>query len=112
MDVAMERQDDILSVLVSGRLDGSNVMQFEETVRTAIEESDRAVMMDLEKLSYISSAGLRAVLLIAKNLMGRDARFALCAMSDQIRDVFEVSGFDRFIPIHPSRAEALSSFDA
>ena len=112
MDVAMERQDDILSVLVSGRLDGTNVMQFEETVRTAVEDSDRAVMMDFEKLSYISSAGLRAVLLIAKNLKGQDAGFALCAMSDQIRDVFEVSGFDKVIPIHPTRAEALSSFDA
>ena len=112
MDVAMERQDDILSVLVSGRIDGSNVMQFEETVTTAVEDGDRAVMMDFEKLSYISSAGLRAVLLIAKNLMGRDTNFALCAMPKQIRDVFEVSGFDKFISIHPSRAEALSSFDA
>ena len=112
MDVAMERQDDILSVLVSGRIDGSNVMQFEEAVRTAIEDGDRAVMMDFEKLSYISSSGLRAVLMFAKNLSGRGAKFALCAMSNQIRDVFEVSGFDKFIPIHPSRAEALSSFDA
>ena len=112
MDVATERQDDILSVLVSGRIDGSNVMQFEETVRTAIEESDHAVVMDFERLAYISSASLRAVLLIAKSLSGQGAGLALCAMSDQIRDVFEVSGFDRFIPIHPSRAEALSSFDA
>lgn len=112
MDVATERQENILSVLVSGRIDGSNAMQFEETVRAAIEDGDRAVVMDFEKLSYISSAGLRAVLLIAKSLMGRDARFALCAMSDQIREVFEVSGFDKFIPIHPSRAETLTSFDA
>ena len=73
------------SVLVSGRIDGSSVMQFEETVRTTIEDGDRAVMMGFEKLPYISSAGLRAVLLIAKSLMGRDANFVLRTMSDQIR---------------------------
>ena len=112
MDVATERKNDVLSVLVSGRIDGTNVMQFEETVRTAIEESDHAVVMDLERLSYISSAGLRILLLIAKSLMGRDAKLALCAMSDQMRKVFETGGFDRIIPIHPSRAEALSSFGA
>ena len=112
MDVETERRDGILSVLVSGRIDGSNVMQFEETVRTAIEESDRAVTMDFGNLSYISSAGLRAILLIAKSLTGQGAKFALCAMSDQIRDIFEISGFDRVVSIHPSRAEALSSFEA
>lgn len=111
MDVATERQDDVLSVLVSGRIDGSNAAAFEESVRAAISDGDRAVIMDLEKLSYISSAGLRVLLMIAKNLSGRDAKLALCAMSDQIREVIEISGFDKIIPVHPSKAEALASLD-
>lgn len=97
---------------MSGRIDGINVAEFEETVRVAIEDSDRAVVMDLERLSYISSAGLRVVLLIASNLMDRDAGFALCAMSDQMREVFETAGFDKIISNHPTRAQALSSFGA
>ena len=112
MDVATERQNDVLSVLVSGRIDGSNAAAFEETIRTVIEDGDRAVIMDLEKLSYISSAGLRVLLMIAKNLSARDAKLVLCAMSDQIREVMEISGFDKIIPVHPSRAEALASLDA
>ena len=112
MDVAAERQDDVLSVLVSGRIDGSNAAAFEETIRAAIAESDRVVIMDFEKLSYISSAGLRVLLTIAKNLSGRGAKLALCAMSDQMRGVFETSGFDKIIPVHSSRAEALASLDA
>ena len=63
--------------------------------------------MDLEKLSYISSAGLRALLTIAKNLMGRGAKLALCAMSDQIREVFAISGFDKIIPIHRPKPRRL-----
>ena len=109
MDVTTERQDGVLSAQVGGRIDGSNGAEFEEAIRTAIEESDRAVIMDFEKLVYISSAGLRAILLTAKSLGNRNAKFALCSLSDQIREVFEISGFDKVIAIHPSKAEALAS---
>ena len=109
MDVTTERQDGVLSARVGGRIDGSNVAEFEEAIRTAIEESDQAVIMDFEKLVYISSAGLRAILLTAKSLGNRNAKFALCSLSDQIREVFETSGFDKVIAIHPSKAEALAS---
>ncbi len=109
MDVTTERHDDVLSADVGGRIDGSNVVQFEEAIRTAIEDSDRAVIMDFGKLVYISSAGLRAVLLTAKSLHSRDAKLLLCSLSGPIREVFEISGFDKILPIHPSRAEALSS---
>ena len=47
----------------------------------------------------------------AKNLWKRDAAFALCSLSGMVREVFEVSGFDKIISIHPSETEALSSLD-
>ena len=109
MDVTSERQDGVLSAQVGGRIDGTNASEFEEAIRTAIEESDRAVIMDFEKLVYISSAGLRAILLTAKSLDNRNAKFALCSLSDQIGEVFETSGFDKVIAIHSSKAEALVS---
>ena len=108
-DVTTERQDGVLSARVGGRIDGSNTAEFEEAIRTAIEENDRAVIMDFEKLVYISSAGLRAILLTAKSLGNRNAKFALCSLSDQIREVFTTSGFDKVIAIHSSKAEALAS---
>ena len=46
MDVTAERQDGVFSVQVDGRIDGSNAVEFEEAIRTAVEESDRAVLMD------------------------------------------------------------------
>ena len=109
MDVTTERQDGVLSAQVGERIDGTNASEFEEAIRTAIEESDRAVIVDFEKLAYISSAGLRAILLTAKSLDNRNANFALCSLSDQIREVFETSGFDKVIAIHSSKAEALAS---
>ena len=69
MDVITERRDGVLSAQVGERIDSSDgAGEFEESSRTAIEESDRAVIVDFEKLVFISSAGLRAILLTAKSL--------------------------------------------
>ena len=111
MDLTTERRDGVLSARVGGRIDSANAYEFQETISAAIEESDGAVIMDFEKLSYISSAGLRAVLMTAKALRKRDAAFALCSLPDQIREIFEISGFDKVIAIYPTRVEALASLD-
>ena len=111
VDVITERQADVLSADVSGRIDGSNALKFEEVIRTAISESDRVVIMDFGKLIYISSAGLRVVLLTAKSLKNRDARLVLCSLPGPIREVFEISGFDKIVAIHPTRDAALASLD-
>ena len=110
MDLTTDRKEGVLTARVGERIDGSNATEFGEAIRAAIDENDRAVLIDCENLGYISSAGLRIVLMIAKTLSSRNAGFALCSMSDPIRDVFRISGFDKIIAIHPSRAEALASF--
>lgn len=109
MNVATERQDDVLTADVGGRIDGSNAVEFEAAIRAAIMESDRAVIMDFEKLSYISSAGLRVILLVAKFLQNRDTKLVLCSLSDPVREVFEISGFDKILPVLPTRADALAA---
>ncbi len=109
IEVNVERQDGVLSAMVTGRIDGSNVMQFEESVKGAIEDGDRAVVLDMENLTYISSAGLRAILMTAKLLQNRNAKFMLCSLSKSIREVFEVSGFDKIINIQPDRTQALAA---
>ena len=115
MDVTTERKDGVLSVHVDGRIDGSTALEFHETVETAIADSDRAVIVDCEGLSYIGSAGLRTVLAIAKAVSNRDARFALCSLSEPVRRIFEnlrEARFDTIITIRPSRAEALAAVEA
>ncbi len=111
MKMTAERQDGVLSIRVDGRIDGSNAIAFQEAVRTAVEDRDRVMIMECEELSYISSAGLRTVLLTAKALSNRDVRFALCALSDDVLEVFENAGFDKIIAIYLSKAEALGSLD-
>ena len=109
MDIGVERQNGTLIAKADGRIDGVNASAFEQGLRKVIEDGDKAVIVDLAGLSYISSAGLRAILLIAKTLSGRSAKFGLCSLSPPIREVFEISGFDKIVDIHESRDEALAA---
>ena len=109
MDIKTERADGALIAKAEGRIDGVNARDFEEAMKAAISSEDSVVVIDLENLSYISSAGLRVILLIAKTLRKRNAELMLCSLSDPIREVFEISGFDKIIPVHQSREQALST---
>ena len=111
IDINTESNAGALIATARGRIDSRNAQEFERAMNTAIGNSN-IVVLDLEDLSYISSAGLRAILVTAKALRKRDAKFALCALQDPIKEIMEISGFDQVIAIHPSRAEALSALGA
>ena len=103
------REGATLVAEVGGRIDGSNARSFQKTLEAAFEPSDRAVALDMANLSYISSAGLRVVLMLAKTLMRQRAKLAVCSLSAPIGEVFKISGFDKIIPVHNSRAEAVAA---
>ena len=109
MDLNIERSGDILVSAPSGRLDGTNSRSFEESLKSEIGESKCSVLLDFTELNYVSSAGLRAILLIAKSVRADNANLALCSLSDNVKEVFEISGFDRIIPIHGTREEAFQA---
>ena len=109
MDVTSQRTGGALVVSVEGRVDGANARKFQKAVETVIEDSDRAVVLDMENLSYISSAGLRSILLIAKGLQKRDSRFAVCSLQNAISEVFRIVGFDKIVTIHSSQEDAVSA---
>ena len=109
MEIDVERENGILFAQVAGRVDSANVREFDQALSAAISDDCNVIVIDLEGLSYISSTGLRVILLVAEVLRNRAARLALCSLSVPIREVFEISGFDKIIPIHGSRDEALAA---
>ena len=109
MDIPIERNDGTLIAAPSGRIDGFNAQDFHQTLTGAISGDDTAVLVDMTSLSYISSAGLRAILMIAKALWQRKAKFMLCSLTGSISEVFKMSGFDKIIEIHDNREDALAN---
>ena len=108
MNITTDRQGGALVAIAEGRVDGANAVDFHEALEAAISSDDTGMVLDFGGISYISSAGLRVVLLVAKTLQKQNAKMAVCSLSESIREIFEISGFDKIIPVHASRSEALA----
>jgi len=108
MEVIEKKQNDISIFEVSGRLDSNTSPVFEKQMFDAIEKGSKNVIVDFEGLDYISSAGLRVILKATKTLKGSDGIFVLCSLKDYVKEVFEISGFDSYVPIASTMDEALS----
>ena len=112
MAIETERDGTTLIARTDARVDGGNARAFQDELETIIEDDDRTVILDLQRLLYISSAGLRVILLTAKNLGRRDVKFAVCSLTDPVQEVFKVSGFDKIIKVHPSLPDAKAALQA
>ncbi len=101
--------DVVCEMRPKGRIDSATGPAFEKDVLLQIEEGRRRLLLDFAELVYISSAGLRIVLLAAKRMKTAGGKLALCSLNPQIAEVFEISGFNRILDIHPTRDAALST---
>ncbi len=108
MSISTEREGTALIAKAEGRVDGANAREFQNALETAVGPDDKAVILDLGSLHYISSAGLRVILLVAKTLQSRNAKLGVCSLSGSIKEVFEISGFDKIIPVYASKQDAVS----
>ena len=93
---------------VTGRLDAGNAPDFEQRCH-AERGTQTRVALDFSRLEYISSAGLRSLLNLARALKQAGGGLALCGINGFVRDVIEVSGFNQFLPIYATSAEAVEA---
>lgn len=110
-ELQTEELQGALVISVAGRIDGVNAQDFQESLDQKSESSNdcHAIVLDLENLSYISSAGLRSILLIAKTLKSKQIKFSMCSLPDPIMEIIQITGFDKIIDIHGSRSAAVSA---
>ena len=109
IEVVEERSGGVLVLLPVGRLDSGNVHAFESSVMHRIGGGERRLVFDFSRLDFISSSGLRVLLLATKALKAGAGTLVVCSMKPHIEDVFRISGFDRLISVETSRAAALET---
>ena len=107
LHLADETIDGVLVIHVGGHIDGINAQKFQSGLEHRIQDIDGPVILDLKKLTYISSAGLRSILLVAKISRDRNKKFILCSLPELALQVIRTSGFDKIIEIQESLSEAL-----
>lgn len=108
MEVTTVSHGDVTVVAVSGRLDITTVPAFEERLLDLIPKGHRRIVVDLARLEYISSAGLRVLLLASKRLKPEGGRLVLAAAHGLVRQVLEISGFSGMIETCATTEEALA----
>ncbi|MCY4068150.1 MAG: STAS domain-containing protein [Acidimicrobiaceae bacterium] len=112
MEINVERHEGVVVIGAEGRIDSSNSREFHSGIEAAIADDDQGVVVDFERVSYISSAGMRVILLLAKTLKNKGTELALCSMQESVLEIFTISGFDKIIALHDSRSDAVSAITA
>ncbi len=107
MHVSVSKKNNLMIVAVEGRLDSVTSGELEAWVKETLSPPECDVVMDFSRLDYISSAGLRVMLNISKLISKSLHRFSMCSVQDHVREVFEISGFDSFIPIYKSPEDSM-----
>lgn len=102
----------VCTVTLSGHLDSATSGDFEKSLQGLFQAEGQRVVMDFSKLDYISSAGLRVVLMAAKRAKQGHGQLALFGLQSHVRDVFEISGFLKILVIADDREAALASLGA
>lgn len=105
MSMSEEQLGDILLVRLTGRLDSYSSTELEAGLLERAANNPRLVL-DFTRLEFISSAGLRIILMAAKRARQANHRFALYGLSDSIHKVFAVSGFLKILNVFPTQEEA------
>jgi anti-anti-sigma factor len=112
MEVKTEEVGDVDVVRATGRLDGIYSSAFANQVGELITGTDPKILIDFTDIDYVSSAGLRALLVLLKKAKAAGGVFALCGVNEQVRQVLDVSGFTGLFSIHAGRAEGIAALTA
>lgn len=108
MNVTEEKTGNVYVLTPEGRLDTTNYQVLEQHLQNITGSNAGNILVDMSKLEYISSSGLRVLLMYLKKIKAVNGRLMLCSMIPDIREVFEISGFVNIFEIFNSREEALA----
>jgi len=75
-----------------------------------IEAHEDKILIDCSNMDYVSSSGLRILLMALKKITLAKGKFVLCSLQDNIREIFEISGFTNIFEIYGNKEEALKVF--
>lgn len=99
-------QDNIRQVTLTGRLDSATSSDLEKSLQTLFDAPGSRALIDFGALNYISSAGLRVVLMAAKRAKQAQGRLVLCGLQPHVKEVFEISGFLKILELADDRQAA------
>jgi len=110
VEIIEEIQDDISIYRLKGRLDSNTAQGLEEKLFQAISDGSKRMIVDFNNLNYISSDGIRVILIATKAIKREEGQIMFCYMHDYVKEVFEIAGLGSVLPIVATLDDALKGF--
>lgn len=99
----------VATIVIDGTIDTRAAADFEAALTQAVDGGARALVLDFQKVDLITSAGIRVLVLFTKRLAGLGGGLALCAVTPDVRRVFEIAGLASQLRMYDTRAAALAA---
>ncbi len=109
METREIRTGTVVIIEALGRIDSNTAKAFEEKVLGAIDPAAPQMVVDCAQLDYVSSAGLRVLLMAAKRVKAAKGKLALSGLKPHVQEVFDVSGFSSIFSIQAGREAAIAA---
>ncbi len=92
--VETETDDDFAVIRLEGAVDAHTAPKFEEAVQSVIDQGTNKIVVDCEKLSYISSAGLGVFMCFIEEVREEEGDIKICGLTEKVKQPFEILGFE------------------
>jgi anti-anti-sigma factor len=115
VEFSSQRLTSVVSAAPKGRIDQSTAGAFEHALTAVLDDLDArpaALLLDFSGVDYISSVGLRVVMMAARRMQARGARLAVAGLQPLVREIFEISRFHLIVEVFATPSEALQALDA
>ena len=106
-----KQRDNIIILYLDGFLDAHTSVELEKCLENIIAENKHKIVVNFEKLSYISSAGLGVFMAFIETARNNSGDIKLCAMSDKIYNIFDMLGFPILFEIYKEERSAIEKFN-
>ena len=115
MELASRRFADTVVLFPEGRIDHATAEQFKAALAPHLDTCAAArggVVIDMTGVEYISSVGLRVVMLASKKSKAQGCTLAVCGLQPVVREIFAISRFDLVLQVFPTLHETLAALSA
>ena len=110
MNIAVSEAGNVKVLRIDGKLDTKTCPDAQVLLTELIDQGATKIVVNFERLVYISSAGLRVLLAAAKQLKGNSGELRVCSLNEVVHEVFEISGFNTILAVRENELEALEDF--
>ena len=108
-NIDTENKNGVVVLHLKGRIDATNSGQVHEKITSEIKKGCDKMLVNFSEVNYISSAGLRVVIYASKSLAKNAGSFSICALNDNIKKIFEISGLVELFSIHDDLETGLNA---